>query len=64
LKHYSWGHATFSPDGQFVAAGSCGGELFVWETADGRLKKVLTYGGQVSDRVSRLYYVQMFVSVA
>ena len=28
----------FSPDGQYVAAGSADGSVFVWEVASGRIK--------------------------
>ena len=28
----------FSPDGQYVAAGSADGSVFVWEVASGRMK--------------------------
>ncbi|KAL5484535.1 hypothetical protein EMCRGX_G021053 [Ephydatia muelleri] len=33
-----WSRACFSPDGQYVAAGSADGSVFVWEVASGRMK--------------------------
>jgi WD40 repeat protein len=41
------GHAgcTISPNGQFVAAGSDNGEVFVWDVAKGELKTRLASGG-------------------
>lgn len=34
----NWGRACFSPDGQYVAAGSGDGSIFVWSAKDGTLK--------------------------
>lgn len=36
-----WSRAAFSPDGQFVAAGSADGAIFVWTVKDNKLEIVL-----------------------
>ena len=36
-----WSRAVFSPDGQYVIAGSQDGALFVWNTSTNHVEKVL-----------------------
>mmetsp|Transcript_34964 Transcript_34964/g.93556 ORF Transcript_34964/g.93556 Transcript_34964/m.93556 type:complete len:190 (-) Transcript_34964:99-668(-) len=38
----NWSRATFSPDGQYVVAGSATGTVHVWETITGRCRQNLT----------------------
>ena len=36
-----WSRAVFSPDGEYVMAGSADGSLFVWNVRRGQVEKVL-----------------------
>jgi autophagy-related protein 16 len=42
-----WTRAAFSPDGQYVAAGSSDGTLFVWETFSGKVKTRKEHGKEI-----------------
>jgi autophagy-related protein 16 len=39
----NWSRACFSPSSSYVAAGSATGQLFVWETASGETKSILSH---------------------
>lgn len=38
----NWSKATMSPDGQYIAAGSTDGGIYIWETQSGKLNNILT----------------------
>lgn len=40
----NWNKATFSPDGNFIAAGGNDGSIFIWERQSGKLQSTLRNG--------------------